>query len=376
MASDHTPNDIIFEEVLGDSRSFTINRQTISKEFVFRVTSDLFVDLAERHLLPGTDFEMFFDDKVVQQKVLPIFYGMVPLTYMFYIDDENFQLLFAASLSATQINWTTWELKLTYDISSDNGANSGSQGAGAGNTGPSDQEQNSTKFTQVSFNGSVSTEKIQKARVAECQKASNRPVSESVPYTKGQTALIGYSEDGIEGADVYTRSFKFQITQYMPPTKLTYSYIRRLSRMITCTNQKPFFGFAPESVMFVGYSGEGDLFQAVPVTLEFEVKNNFAFDPTLESVNNPEDTVVWIGQSQKVVITDLQYDLIREPEFPATAEQSTTGQAPGIHSGWSIVSYEYAPQIQTSNNGRQIRIPTLRTIYKHYRAVDFAAFQL
>lgn len=376
MASDHTPNDIIFEEVLGDSRSFTINRQTISKEFVFRVTSDLFVDLAERHLLPGTDFEMFFDDKVVQQKVLPIFYGMVPLTYMFYIDDENFQLLFAASLSATQINWTTWELKLTYDISSDNGANSGSQGAGAGNTGPSDQEQNSTKFTQVSFNGSVSTEKIQKARVAECQKASNRPLSESVPYVKGQTALIGYSEDGIEGADVYTRSFKFQITQYMPPTKLTYSYIRRLSRMITCTNQKPFFGFAPESVMFVGYSGEGDLFQAVPVTLEFEVKNNFAFNPTLESVNNPEDTVVWIGRTQKVVITDQQYDLIREPEFPATAEQSVTGQAPGIHSGWSIVSYEYAPQIQTSNNGRQIRIPTLRTIYKHYLAVDFAAFKL
>lgn len=375
MASDHTPNDIIFEEVFGESRSFTINRQTISKEFVFRVTSDLFVDLAEKHFLPGTSFEMLFDDTVFQQEVLPIFYGMVPLTYMFYVDDNNFQLLFAASLSARQVNFSTWEIKLTYDIPDDNGANSGSQGSGGGDTGPSDKEQNSTKFTQVSFNGSVSSEKIQKAKVMECQKALNRPAAETVPYTVGQTGLIGYSEDGIEGAEVYVRSFKFQITQYMPPTKLTYSYIRRLSRMITCTNKTPFFGFAPESVMFVGYSGEGDLYQAVPVTLEFEVKNNFAFHPTLESVNTPEDSIVWVGQTKKV-ITDLQYDLIKEPEFPATQQASTTGQAAGIHSGWSLVSYEYAPQIQTTNNGRQIRIPSLRTILKHYRPVDFAAFQL
>lgn len=375
MPSDHTPYDVIFEEVFGESRSFTINRQTISKEFVFRVTSDLFVDLAEEHNLPGTDFPMLFDDTVMQQQILPIFYGLVPLTYMFYIDDDNFQLLYAANLTATQINWTTWEIKLTYDIPDDNGANSGSGGAGSGETGPSDREPNSVKFTQVSFNGSVSTEKIQKAKVMECQKALNRPVAESVPYTVGQTGLIGYSEDGIEGAEVYTRSFKFQITQYMPPNKLTYSYIRRLSRMITCTNNKKFFGFAPESVMFVGYSGEGDLYQAVPVTLEFEVKNNFAFNSALESVNNPEDTVVWIG-GKKNIITDLQYDLIKEPEFPDTVQPSTTGQANGIHSGWSIVSYEYAPQIQTGNGGRQIRIPTLRTILKHYRPVDFAAFQL
>jgi len=375
MASDHTPEVVIFEEVLGESRSFTINRQTISKEFVFRVTSDLFVDLAEKHLLPGTSFEMLFDDSVFQTEVLPIFYGMVPLTYMFYIDDDNFQLLYAANLSATQINFTTWELKLTYDIPDDNGANSGAGGAGGGDTGPSDREQNSVKFTQVSFNCSVSSEKIQKATVMECQKSNDRPAGEVVPYSYGQTGLIGYSEDGIEGAEVYTRSFKFQITQYMPPTKLTYSYIRRLSRMVTCTNKKPFFGFAPESVMFMGGSGEGDLYQAVPVTLEFEVKNNFGFHPSLESVNNPDDVAIYIGQT-KVVITDSQYDLIKEPEFPLTAQQAITNQPPGIHSGWSIVSYEYAPQIQTANNGRQIRKPSLRTIFKYYRPVDFAAFQL
>lgn len=375
MASDHTPNDIIFEEVLGDSRSFTINRQTITKDFVFRVTSDLFVDLAEKHLLPGTSFEMLFDDKVFQQQVLPLFYGMVPLTFMFYIDDDNFQLLYAASLSATQINFTTWELKLTYDIPDDNGANSGSAGAGGGDTGPSDREQNSTKFTQVSFNGSVSTEKIQKAIVKECQKAKNRPAGEAVPYTVGQTGLIGYSEDGIEGAEVYVRAFKFQITQYMPPSKLTYSYIRRLSRMITCVNQKKFFGFAPESVMFIGYSGEGDLYQAVPVTLEFEVKNNFAFDDTFYKLSSPDDEVVWVGDT-KVVLTAQQYDRIFEPEFPTTAAATGLGDGNGIHSGWSIVSYEYAPQIMTANNGRQIRKPSLRTIFTHYDPIDFDKFKL
>lgn len=376
MPSDNDPNQIIFEEIFKESRSFSVNRQTITKDFVFRVTSDLFLDLAERQVLPGTSFEMTFDDSVMQREVIPIFYGLVPMTFMFYFDDDKFQLLYLASMSGTQINHTTWELKLTYDVPSDNGANSGSGSAGQGDSGPSDREANSTKFTQVSFNGSVSTQKIQKARVMECQKAKNRPLSESVPYTINNYGLIGYSEDGIEGAEVYTRSFKFQITQYMPPSKLTYSYIRRLSRMITCTNKKKFFGFAPESVMFVGYSGEGDLYQAVPVTLEFEVKNNFAFSDTLESISTPEDTVVWLGPDKKVIITDNQYDLYREDEFPSTQQASTTGQAPGIHSGWSIVSYEYAPQIQTSNGGRQIRIPSLRTILKHYYTADFSEFQL
>jgi hypothetical protein len=373
MPSDFGPNDIVYEEVFGESRSFTINRQTVTKDFVFRVSSDWFVDWAESHYLPGTDLEMLYDDKVMQQQLLPIFYGVVPMIFMFYISETEYQLLYCASLSAKQINWTTWEIKVTYDIPDDNGSNQG--GGSGGATGPSDGEQNSTKFTQVSFNGSVTTEKIQKARVVECQRAKNRPSTEALPYTNGSYGIIGYSEDGIEGAEVYVRSFKFQITQYMPPTMLTYSYIRRLSRLMTCLNNKPFFGFAPGSVMFMGYSGEGDLYQAVPVTLEFEVKPNFKFSDTTEALANPNDEIEYVG-GKKVIVTTNQFDTIYEPEFPSTQEAAMVTSPAGVHPGWSIVSYEYAPQILSSTRGRVIRVPSHRTILKHYKYVDYIQFQL
>lgn len=365
MASDHTPGRIIFEEVFGESRTFTINRQNITKELVFRVTSDRFVDEAGTTTFPGMGTNLLLDDKVFQQNVLPIFIPELPPALLFYIDSDSAVLLYPSNITGKQINWSTWEIRVTYDVSRDHGN-------GAGFTGPSQGEENSTKFTQISFNTSVGTERIQKAKVLSCMKASNRPASEVVPYTVGLTGLIGYSEEGIEGAEVYTRTFKFQITQYMPPTKLTYSYIRRLSRMTTCTNLLPFFGFAAGSVMFLGASGEGDLFQLVPVTLEFEVKNNFSFHQTLQSVNSPEDVFVVLPNNKIKIITDQQYDLIREPEFASTI---TPENKPQVFSGWSIVSYEYAPRL-VSGTGRQIRTPSLRTILQHYPQVDFAAFKL
>lgn len=374
MPSDFGPNEVLYEEVFGDSRGFTINRQTITKDFTFRISSDWFVEWAESQNLPGTNLDLLFDDKVMQKQLLPIFYGLVPLTFMFYISETEFQLLYCASLTAKQINWTTWEIKVTYDIPDDNGSNQ--NGGAGGSTGPSDGENNSVKFTQVSFNGSVTTEKIQKARVLECQRAKNRPGSEPLPYQNGGYGLIGYSEDGIEGAEVYVRSFKFQITQYMPPTKLTYSYVRRLSRLLTTMNSKNFFGFAPGSVMFMGYSGEGDLYQAVPVTLEFEVKPNFRFSDTTEAIADPNDQVSIVG-GRKVIVTTNQFDTIYEPEFPPTEVNSSNGAQPaGVHSGWSIVAYEYAPQIVSGTRGRVIRVPSHRSVLRHYKYADYKEFQL
>jgi hypothetical protein len=364
MPSDHTPESIIFEEVFGESRTFTINRQNITKELVFRVTSDRFLNEAGTTTFPGMGRSLLLDDKVFQQNVLPIFIPEIPPALLFSYGENLAVLLYPSNIAGKQINWSTWEIRVTYDVSRDNGN-------GNGTTGPSAGEENSTKFTQLSFNTSVTTERIQKARVLACQKALNRPAAEVAPYTVGSQGLIGYSEDGIEGVEVYVRSFKFQITQYMPPTKLTYSYVRRLSRMTTGVNRFPFFGFAAGSVIFLGASGEGDLFQLVPVTLEFEVKNNFTFHTTLESVSSPEDVIVNLPDGKKQVITDQQYDMIREPEFPSTILDGK----PIIYSGWNIVSYEYAPRIVTGT-GRQIRTPSLRTIYRHYPSIDFAAFKL
>lgn len=368
--------DLVFEEILGESRSFTISRDSVSKEFTFVVSSNMFLKFAETAPLPGTDFTMIFDDNIVQQKIIPLFQGEIPLSYLFMISETQGVLLYAASITATQLSWETWKLQVTYDLPPDNGE---SNGGGGGSTGPSDGEQNSEKFTQLSFNTGVTTERIQRAKVVEIQKSVANPVT-ALPLAVNTVALIGESDEGVEGADVYKRTFKFQITQYMPPTKLTYSYVRRLSRLTTTINDKPFFGFAAGSVMFVGGSGDGDIFHTVPVTLEYEVQPNFVFSQTLPDLPaTPEDEIAFVS-GVKTIVTRNQRDRIFEPEFPDTIaaalpENLEDPPIEGTHSGWSIISYLYNSQINTGSK-KVLRIPSHRVIYQHYFFMDFNFFEL
>lgn len=357
--------EIDWFELENGSRDFEINRRSASKTFTFIVQSKDFLELAGREYLPGTNLEMIFDDIVAQQAIIPIFAGeVVPLTYLFWYDTDKFIELYPSSLTGRAINWDKWLITVVYDVPDDNGQ---SQGGGGGETGPSNGEANSTEFTQLSFNSSVSMEKRQQALLVEAQRSTAKAaIAAPLPYTPGRVQYVGLTDDGIEGAEVPVRSFSFEITQYMAPTKLTYAYVRKMSRLATCLNSKVFFGFAPLSVMCMGGQGQGHIFQRVPVTLSFEVRTNFKLVTSgAKALAAAADVLTTLPNGKKQVNTSTQFDTYPEPDFPSTAvnwSASGIDLPAGVHSGWSIVNYLYEPLVKTDSK-RVVTRPVDRLIY-------------
>lgn len=360
-----------YELMEPESRSWTLERTALSKQFTFIVKSDEFLSLADTQTIPDSDTILYLDDAIMQEKVIPYFRSELPLVYEFRLSESDFVYLYVASINAKQIDWETWRLDIVFDIPEDNGQ---SQGGGGGDTGPSDGEANSQEFTQLSFNSSVTFENRPNGWVMECQRATGLPGSPVYPTQRLRP--IGLTEDGIKGADQPVRSFTFEITAYMPPSKITYAYMRRIARMSGCVNEKTFFGFAPTSVMCLGGGATGHLYQNIPVTLQFEVRTNFKIRntgaPTLAPI---ADVVVTDPMTlKKTVNVATQFDTYVEPEFPNTAITHTGPNAlpTGVHSGWSIVSYLYAPEIKNTEKV-VIRKPTDRIIYlpEDVRIVNF-----
>jgi len=363
--------DIRWIEVYGESRDFTVTRKSVSKIMTFIVTSEDFLDNADTQLIPGTDTLLYFDDSEMQKEILPAFTGVVPIVYQFWIDPSTYIWLYVQEVSAKQLNFKQWKITVTFDVPEDNGQNNG---GGGGDTGPSAGEKNSDEFTQISFNSEVKFEKKQTAFLAEIQEYYGGPGLASL-YTVGQPCFIGISDEGIEGYEQPVRSFTFEITQYLSPKFLTYEYCRKLARCAACLNSKPFFGFAPLSVMCMGAGASGHLFQNVPVTLQFEVRTNFKFKQSGTSKLAPiDDVYIYNADGSREVDYSTQYDTYAEPRFPDSAVTNSL-LAPGVHSGWSIVEYQYAAQVK-SDSKRVVKLPTHRLVFipEDMLAVDFNEF--
>ena len=224
-------------EIYRESRKFEVTRRSVSKEFVFVVQDDEFLEYANTQDVPDADLVLVLDDDVMQRKVLPYFISIIPVNYQFFLNEEgDYVFLYAGNIRAEQINWSTWKLFVTFDIPDDNGQ---SQGGGGGESGPAFGEANSEEFTQFTFNCTAVFEKRQIGFLVESQRRIGLPGT--TVLTPGRMQPIGETDDGIEGADQPVRSFTFEIVQYMSPRKLTYKYKRRISRLVTAINSKDFF---------------------------------------------------------------------------------------------------------------------------------------
>ena len=383
--------DITWIELHPESRNFEISRNSISKDFVFVITCDEpydFVNNATTEYLPNTSLILYNDDAVVQEQISAIFWQQIPIFFEFVVDDGYSVLLWISSLKATQLTWDQWKVECTFDVPSDNGANQG----GTNSNDPND-EKHSDNYTQISFNAEVSQEKRQMGRIKEIHKGLNRPSAELVASGKlvDTRQLVGITDDGIEGYDCNIRTFRFSLVQYMKPTKLTYAYVRRLARLVTALNDYPFFGFPRLSVMCVGADGSGSIFQSVPVRLDFEYRPNFKFSRTI-----PTRTIDGITETgtpnllppivdsysgydvhgTQTLYLVPQYAIIYEPEFPTTTIINTEMDI-GVHSGWSIITYDYISNVEP-NVPKPIKIPSIRTIYlpDEYVPIDFNYFLL
>lgn len=367
-------------EIHKESRKFEVTRRSISKDFVFVVDDEEFLELAEEQEVADADLTLVLDDDVMQRRVLPYFISIIPVNYQFFLDENVYVFLYAASVRAEQLSWRQWKLYVTFDIPDDNGQ---SQGGGGGESGPADGEANSEEFTQFSFNCTANFEKRQMGYLIESQRRTGLPGTAAL--TAGRYQPIGETEDGIEGADQPVRSFTFEITQYMPPSKLTYKYKRRISRLVTAVNLDDFFGNAPGSVMCVGANASGHLYQNVPVSLQFEIRPNFRWlSSGARSIAALEDTYT-VVDGKKKVLTSTQYDSYVDSDFPSTAVNHAShlngGTAlplpAGVHSGWAIMAYRYDKQIKNTEKVI-VRRPSDRYIYMPEQIIfmNFSEFLL
>ena len=372
-------------EIHKESRKFEVTRRSISKDFVFVVDDEEFLELAEEQEVADADLTLVLDDDVMQRRVLPYFISIIPVNYQFFLDENVYVFLYAASVRAEQLSWRQWKLYVTFDIPDDNGQ---SQGGGGGESGPADGEANSEEFTQFSFNCTAVFEKRQMGYLLEAQKAIRLlPLLPSL--VPGQLQPIGETDNAIEGADQPIRSFTFEITQYMPPSKLTYKYKRRISRLVTAINLDNFFGNAPGSVMCVGANASGHLYQNVPVSLQFEIRPNFRIQGFggVHSKAALEDIYTLDGNGKKIVNTLTQFDSYVENEFLPTevihANHPNCGGEPtlplpnGVHSGWAHIAYRYDKVINVAAKGVP-RLPSERYIYMPEETIymNFSEFLL
>lgn len=333
-------------ELYPESRSSTIDRSNISKDFSFLVQGE-FTDGA-------TEDDFGTNDDVEVQKA--VFAKFAPLFYMYYYSDTESYTLYFASCAITQLNWNQWKVTLSYDIPSDGGQ---SQGGGGGNIGPSFGENNglgwSQEFTQVSFDTTPALRIELRAKVLELKYRIGD--QNLIPDMSGKIYPVGKSDDEIAGREVYEPAFKFTVIQYRPPSKIKYAYARKLSRLAGRINDKVFFGFPPKSVLFLGTTGQGDMYKNVPLSYSFEVRNNFILSTTIEHLCDPNEED-----------PDEMYDIRRDLAFPDSE--------PGIiFSGWCTIEYRFK-DIPSADNKKILPTACERWIFAPPEEVDFDTFDL
>lgn len=72
------------------------------------------------------------------------------------------------------------------------------------------------------------------------------------PDVKG---LIGATKDGVEGCDIVVRVYDWEEARVFQDSDITLAYKKTVRDLTGTTNQKPFRGFNPREVLFMGASG-------------------------------------------------------------------------------------------------------------------------
>ncbi len=348
-----------------DSRRISISSDSLSQIMRFGIYGD-FTDVAP---LTGDVWNQNDD-----HKLLEFVYNTFPWFREFVIAGDT-MILFCTAFEITPVQQDHWVIELTYDIPSASDSQSNPDAMNEfiqnNNLGPDADENGgngwSDEFTQLSFNSSCEQRHVTTSRkVVEFHKATWLPAGMALPTTiTGAPTAIGATIDGIEGTNIYERDFKFQITQYFPPSKLKYAYIRRIYRLTGCINNLTFFGFPAGSVLFLGAQGSGNLVQNVPVTFEFAVKSNFKFvTGTTTTLSNPDDDTL-----------ANMFDQLADPDFAATSAALGLPGGNGVHSGWDIVDYRYLPQPDTAAKVLFQR-PAFRIIHQTQEFGDLSKLNL
>ncbi len=350
--------EVTYVEQYKESRKQQITTDSISKTLVYIMYGTFFEESTTRSFGSVTEWT---DDDEAHRAVYDVF----PLYREFQLDSSTTVILLLSSVEIENYSEDAWKVTLVYDLPTQEG--NGLAGSilddnfRAWGMGP-DAEDNSgagwsNQLTQLSFNSSCTeVHKTTSRKLLQRNAATALPAGITAPANMviDRPAPILATEEEIKGTDVYERDFKFQITQYFNPRRLTYKYARLLYRLTGTTNAGVWFGFPIGSVLFLGASADGDLIQNVPVTFEFAVRPNFKFITTATVLSDPNENT-----------PANMYDQLSDPAFAAT----------NVFSGWCFVDYRYLP-IPDANAKSKFMTPSFRFIHQLYEPADFNKLQL
>ena len=378
-----------FSEEYKESRGVSISNDAFDQDFSFFIWGN-FVESADIDSTYGPDDDI---------QALEAAYSIIPPWRIMPMYDGNLILLTLNSLELKQLQTDHWKVTVKYSIPEYGGA------TGGGYNEPVDPvDDNGTQWTnnfvQIGFDIRTESETRTMSReLLSLAKDFNVP---ALPYLLPYGAPMGVTKDGVEGVEVYTRSFEFNVTAYFTPAQLTYAYVRRLYRMTTSVSIRPFFGFPPGSVMFMGTGGQGDLFSVIPMTFNFVMKPNFmiwtfgangSFEPNSDDPKDMADiiidsslpsilpghpvgadnTVPWLqfdsNDPFNYVYNPLSKTMVPGPVIPLAGG----GMAALSHvfSGWSHIDYRYGPEFPDPVTGAMIQNPIYRLIHMNYPYSDF-----
>lgn len=336
-----------FEEVYKESRRVNVTSDSFSEEFVFYMCGN-FYEEASVDPIYGADDDI---------QAMNAAYSLIPPYRLMPLYAGGNILLTLSSLDVEQVDPDTWRVRASYEAQNKDQNNQ--------NAGPNfgDKQVWSNNFVQLSFNVTAAQERRTMSRALTGFAKNSSAPNQTNPYTLGEPAPMGQTNEGAEGADVYVRGFAFSVTAYFTPLQLNFPYVRRLFRMATTINNNTFFGFPAGSVLFLEASASGDVFSTVPVTFDFQMRPNFKFtdvaaDAALMDPNADD-------------VADM-YDVIHDPFFPAS---SVTTPFPGnAFSGWAVIDYRYGPEPSTSNF--VVQKPIARLVHNVYERANFDRLEI
>lgn len=269
-----------YVEILQESRSIDADRTSTSQTIVIQFQLD-----AEAS--PSAPRAMFLgdnDDVLALETAYSIFPAGRWLPNSF--GDEI--LLIISSVKVEQVNNLGW-WKATADYIFDSNTGEGGE-RGEDPTAPT------LPFIKVGFSVGNRTRTVTQSLAVLQRNAIAAMGNRPLPST-AMGNVIGYSEDNITGAEVYSGGLNLQVTAYYFPQFITFNFLNMLAQMTSpqcSTNSDDFLGYSPGEVLLLGADGSATITDVVPITYTFEIKKNVSAqpDPPFAALTCPGHSVI------------------------------------------------------------------------------------
>lgn len=327
-STDLTPSDISslatdydqYVEILLESREINAGWNSVSQT----ITLGFQLDPAATPTDPGHEFLGSATDVIALQRA----FTLLPLFKILPDSDDNDVILTRNNLRLREKNnYGWWIATCTYEFSVEGG---GSGGRGLAETpDPNVVADNVLDTIQLNFgSGSTPTKHITQSFSTNTVAAVGAVGPAAVLPTLNRT--IGATKDGIVGVDVPDNSLDIQVTAYYRPSFVNNAFITRFKNLKGKTNTEVFLGQAIGEVLFLDWSGGGTIYDIVPITFTFSIKEN---QPTYSDGVFPDASVL----------------------------------------GHQLIEYMYVEKAQVGP-GINIQEPTYRVIHTIHSAASFADF--